>query len=708
MKYLGVDLLRINMSHTPIETMKKTVDAIRSAVDIPICVDTEGAQIRTGYIKNGGIEVSKDSLVQLTAKKITGDSGCFSLTPPEALEYLVSGTLVYVDYNRVLLFVVGNTKGKTAVARVICGGVVGSNKAVNIDKSINLPSITERDYQAIEFAKQEGINVFALSFARDEEAVRQLRAVVGGGAVIISKVETRESIINLEGVICLSDAILIDRGDLSREIPIEQIPGFQKMIISRAHKRPIPVYVATNLLESMVSVPHPTRAEVSDIANTLLDGANGLVLAAETAIGKYPVQCIGMVKRLIQQHQAELEQRIFFDQSWPGMHLIEGVIPPHGFNRKRQSEPVKRKFPRKTTPPKMTLGSLAVRDVFNLGFGCYAPLGGFMGRGGIESVLNNYTLSDGTIWPMPIVLQVESKAIPAGLGDRVALVSGQNGESIGWLDISDIYKFDFESVALRWFGTTNAEHPGVCRLARGGDYFIGGEVSLVQLKPSDFSEYFLSPAQVRAVFAHYGWNRVVGFHTRNIPHCAHEYIQKKALEKTSADALFIHPVLGQKKSGDFTPEVIMAGYKALIENYYPVNKVFLSGFFTDSWYAGPREAVFTALCRKNYGCSHFIVGRDHTGVGKLYKTKDVRALFENLGDLGIEPIFFDRVVYDKKQQCCCETSLNTASKHTLEISGTQVRNYILADKAPPQWMVRPEVSEAVLKIKTAKKEVIVP
>jgi ATP sulfurylase len=615
---------------------------------------------------------------------------------------------VSVDFNAALLLVIENAGEGIALTRVVCGGQVEKNKGVNTDRNISLPPITEKDRQAIAFARRQGITTFALSFASGEAAVLELRAMVGDEATIIAKVETQTGVANLDAIIRASDAILIDRGDLSREVPVERLPALQKLIIAKCHQKPIPVYVATNLLESMVLHPRPSRAEINDVANTLLDGANGLVLAAETAIGKYPVQCVSMVRRLIQQHQDQMEYGARFEGQWVGNGLLSAKMLPYGKSANGHVAAIPKKGHENKGLPNLGIDLATVRDLENITSGCYAPLSGFMGEEEIESVLNHYTLLDGSVWTMPIVLQCQMRQISATLGDTVALVAQYSDKLIGWLTISDLYKFDLDSVASRWFGTTDTNHPGVLRLSKRGDCFVGGQVTLARSQPSIFSEYCLSPSQVRAIFAHHGWDRVVGFHTRNVPHRAHEYIQKQALQRSHADALFVHPALGQKKSGDFTAAAIMEGYKALINAHYPADRVLLSGFFANSWYAGPREAVFTALCRRNYGCSHFIVGRDHTGVGDFYKPEDVRALFDQLGDLGIEPLFFDTVVYDQTEQCYREIAPSQSISELREISGAEVRRYITTGRKPPEWMMWPEVSSVLLNSSAARQQILVP
>ena len=305
MEQLGVDLLRINLSHTALEEVEEMVRTIRSACAIPLCLDTEGAQIRTGRIAGGKVELVRGRTVRLTADEILGDASAFTLTPAVALEHLEPGMLLQVDFHEVVLQILERARDASVIAQVRRSGQVGSNKGVATHWEVPLPGFSSKDRWAIAKAAEEGIANFALSFASSEVTVRELRAMVGAAATIIAKVESRAGIANLDGIIRAADAVLIDRGDFSREIPFEQLPIFQKRIIAKAHQKPIPVYVATNLLDSMVSYHRPFRAEINDMVNALLDGANGLVLAAETAIGKYPVECVRMVRHIIRQHERQ-------------------------------------------------------------------------------------------------------------------------------------------------------------------------------------------------------------------------------------------------------------------------------------------------------------------------------------------------------------------------------------------------------------------
>jgi ATP sulfurylase len=229
-------------------------------------------------------------------------------------------------------------------------------------------------------------------------------------------------------------------------------------------------------------------------------------------------------------------------------------------------------------------------------------------------------------------------------------------------------------------------HPGVAGLAERGDVFVAGAITLVRRLESLYRHFELTPAQTRFLFTRKGWSRVVGFHTRNVAHRVHEHIQLTALEETGADGLYISPVIGPRKTGDFLPGPILKSYQIMLDfHLYPVGKVVLGSFATYPRYSGPREAVFTALCRKNLGCSHFIVGRDHTGVGDFYRPEESRALFEKLGDMGVAPVFFDEIAYDSA--CGAYVPASEASA-PVAISGSKARQMIAEDEALPEWFMR--------------------
>lgn len=687
--HLGVSLFRINLSHTTLEDLEAVIDLIQGFTDVPICLDSEGAQVRTTGFEEGACELRENTIVDIPDRPVTGTAEAFNLHPEGITRSVEIGDFISIDFNAVLAQVV-RKHGDGVAVRIINGGKVGENKAVTVDRELRMPPLTDKDRAALELGVQKGIRHFALSFAHRGSDVDAVRDIVGN-ATVISKIECKSGLANLDDIIAKSDAILIDRGDLSREVPLEQIPSFQKRIISRTGDKACKAYVATNLLESMVEASQPTRAEVNDIFNTLMDGADGLVLAAETAIGKYPLRCAEMVMRMIdafhkQQRGPEAVHTYPIDP-------ISFLTPPHGGElvHREASEAERRDIDRL---PKLAVSRADLIDCEQIAFGAYSPLRGFMGRETLESVLRDHRLPDGTAWTMPIALQTTvDEGSKIGPGERIAL-TGPDGEVHSLLDVTDVWKPAIAAVAQQWFGTAEPSHPGVKRVLEGGEIFIGGEVLLVERQHSEFRHYELTPHQTRFIFTHKGWNRVVGFHGRNPAHRVHEYIQNKGLEVSHADGIYISPVIGPKKPGDFLSEPIMKSYQAIIEEgAYESGRVVLGGFPTYSRYCGPREAVFTALCRKNMGCSHFIIGRDHTGVGDFYGPNANRELFEEIGDIGITPIFFESIGYIPARDTYGPLSTEGAEE---PISGTQVRETLRRGGRLPNWFIRDSVQNLLL------------
>jgi len=683
----GATLFRINLSHTKLADLPRIIETIRSVTHIPICLDSEGAQIRTGEFIDGSINLRDNTVVRVHYRRVPADDKNFNLYPVDIARQLQPGDFVSIDFNSALVQVIAQ-ENDCVLMRVLQGGLVGQNKAVTVERDIPMPPLTEKDVAALTLGREMGLSHFALSFASRGEDVQYLRSMVGENAFIISKIESRSGLKNLEKIAANSDALLIDRGDLSRQVPIELLPQTQKSIIQRARAVACRVYVATNLLESMVSTPTPTRAEVNDIYNTLTDGADGLVLAAETAIGKYPIQCASMVSKIIHGFRYnEVEAGQFYPPD-----AVSLLIEPHGG----------RLVHREATPadlndierlPRLPISERELMDCEQFGYGTYSPLTGFMARETLESVLDTYRLPSGEVWTLPILLQVNSaETMQFTPGDRVALTDDQ-GTVHALLDISDLYRYDLESLAARMYGTTNRGHPGVARLMERDNCFLGGAVTLVQPLASPIRHYLLTPAQTRFIFTRLGWSQVVGFHSRNPAHRGHEFIQLQALEQTGADGVYINPVTGPKKQGDFLAEPIMLSYQTLLEfGCYPKGKVVLGSFFTYSRYAGPREAVFTALCRKNMGCSHFIIGRDHTGVGNFYARDANRALFDSLGDISVKPVFFETVGYNSETD---KYEIDRGQPLGM-ISGSQVRDTLRAEKHLPDWFMRDLVQEVLL------------
>jgi pyruvate kinase len=295
---IGVYLFRINLSHTPLEAVAPTIEKIRGWTNMPICLDSEGAQLRNQKMTSEAVAFKERAEVRIHFEPVVGDGNNISFSPEAIARQFVAGDEISIDFDHVLLRVT-DTNNDGARAIVVSGGTVGSNKASDIQRELEFDPLTHKDNEAIKIGLDHGIRNFALSFANTPEDVDKMRSVCGLDANIICKIESPNGLVNLDGIVDRADEILIDRGDLSRKIPIEKVPFLQRRIISFARSRKTPVFVATNLLESMVTRKSPTRAEVNDVVSTLLMGADGLVLAAETAIGKFPVEAVSMIRNLI-------------------------------------------------------------------------------------------------------------------------------------------------------------------------------------------------------------------------------------------------------------------------------------------------------------------------------------------------------------------------------------------------------------------------
>jgi pyruvate kinase len=294
----GVYLFRINLSHTKVEDVESTINLIRRFSDVPICLDSEGAQIRNQEVANGEVCFEKDSIVKIHFSPVVGDSENISFTPFGIAGQFKIGDVVNIDFDLAKIQI-SEVLETCCYAKVLKSGTVSNNKAVDVNRPIDLPAITEKDKAAIEIGKKMGINHFALSFANTKADVELMRSLIGKDSTLICKIESEQGLRNLKSILEATDEVLIDRGDLSRQIPIEKIPFLQIRIISMARIFDRPVYVATNLLESMLKNRSPTRAEVNDVVSTLLMGADGLVLAAETAIGEYPIAAVEVLRKNI-------------------------------------------------------------------------------------------------------------------------------------------------------------------------------------------------------------------------------------------------------------------------------------------------------------------------------------------------------------------------------------------------------------------------
>ncbi len=374
-----------------------------------------------------------------------------------------------------------------------------------------------------------------------------------------------------------------------------------------------------------------------------------------------------------------------------------GPITPHGgalVDRELEGDARSEALERAKSLPKFALDEREMTDLEMIGVGALSPLTGFMRKLDYDCVVESMRLSDGTIWAMPVNLCTSmDRARSLNEGQEIALTD-REGKILGVMQVTEIFQPDKTREAKHCYGTTETAHPGVQRVMTQGDVYVAGPVWVISRPDySEFLQYRLTPLEARKKFDELGWKSVVGFQTRNPVHRAHEYLQKVALE--NVDGLLLHPLVGATKSDDVPADVRMRTYEAILAKYYPANRVVLGVFPAAMRYAGPREAVWHAIARKNYGCTHFIVGRDHAGVGNYYGSYDAQILIDSLPahELGITPLKFEHSFY-------CTTCGNLASprtcphgkEHHVTLSGTKVREMLTNGEMPPAEFTRPEIA----------------
>ena len=384
------------------------------------------------------------------------------------------------------------------------------------------------------------------------------------------------------------------------------------------------------------------------------------------------------------------------------MSSANTTIAPHGgtlINRIATPEQKQEFLAQADALPRVTIDKRAMSDLVMIAIGGFSPITGFMGKADYQPVVDDMHMANGVPWAIPVTLSVTTEVADGLQMDQLIRLDDETGRFVGVMELQEKYTYDKVHEALHVYRTSEDKHPGVKVVYEQGDVNLAGPVWLLERDAHPlFPKYQIDPAESRSLFADRGWKTVVGFQTRNPIHRAHEYIQKCALE--TVDGLFLHPLVGATKSDDIPADVRMRCYEIMMDRYFPNDRVILAINPSAMRYAGPREAIFHALIRKNYGCTHFIVGRDHAGVGDYYGTYDAQYIFDEFkpGELGIIPMKFEHAFY------CTRTGSMATSKTSpslpeerVHLSGTKVREMLRRGELPPPQFSRPEVAAELAK-----------
>ena len=368
-----------------------------------------------------------------------------------------------------------------------------------------------------------------------------------------------------------------------------------------------------------------------------------------------------------------------------------GVSKPHGGNLVNRLSNTD-----STGLSSIPINADLANDVENIADGIFSPLEGFLSQQDFESVVERGRLANDTPWTVPIVLDVDESTASKVKQAGTVLLQNPEGLDVAILNVEETYAFDKEKMVNGVYGTADNSHPGVAKTAAMNDFLVGGKIDYIKRpEKTEIRKHRMTPLETREVFSNAGWKKIVAFQTRNPPHVAHEILQKTSI--TTRDGVFVNPLIGKKKSGDFKDDVIIKSYETMIENYYPENRCKLGTLHTEMRYAGPKEAIHHAIMRQNYGCTHIIIGRDHAGVGNFYDPFAAQKIFDDYPDLEISPIFFPAFFYCRK----CLTFTNPkVCPHDPEsreqISGTKLRSMIQEGKPPSEFILRPEVAKIII------------